>query len=265
MIVFPNAKINLGLNILSKRADGFHEIESVFYPVYKCYDALEIIEDETVEFEMNCTNIELKPNDNLCKKAYDLIKNDYKIKGIKAHLLKKIPVGAGLGGGSADAAFMLKLLNDKFNLNIPNEKLKLYAAKLGSDCAFFIDNRPALSKGRGEVLQKIALDLSKYYIYLVYPNIHISTAEAYRNVTPKVPNKTVGEIIQLPVEKWKDYLVNDFEYSLFHTYPVLATIKEKLYDLGAVYASMSGSGSTIYGIFKNPVKLTESFKDMQVI
>ncbi len=248
MIVFPNAKINIGLHVVGKRPDGFHNIESVFYPI-KIYDALEIIEAKK-SMSFTCSGLLVPGKENICETAYFLLNKQYPLPKIKIHLHKNIPIGAGLGGGSADGAFMLKALNEKFNLKIPQSEMTNLAARLGSDCPFFIDNKAVLVKGRGEKLSPVNLSLKGYYFVLVYPNIHISTAEAYAGITPRKPPKPIEEIIQFPIEEWKVYLKNDFEHHLFEKYPVIERVKSDMYQLGALYASMSGSGSSVYGIFK---------------
>lgn len=257
MIIFPNSKINLGLRINRKREDGFHDIETIFYPVSLC-DALEIITDP-VENRFRATGISIPgdPMDNLCLKAYALLKKDFPtLPYINVHLHKVIPMGAGMGGGSADAAFFLKLVNEKYNLGLSTEKLMHYALQLGSDCPFFIINRPCYATGRGEIMEEISIDLSAYHLLLVHPGIHISTAEAFSGVQPKERQDSLKDIIALPPSQWKGLLVNDFEEPIIQLYPGLSRIRDLLYEAGAIYASMTGSGSTFYGIFENqPEKL----------
>ncbi len=252
MLSFPNCKINLGLHILDKREDGYHNLETVFYPVpFK--DALELIPSTNADIEFTATGLAVDGNaaDNLCVKAYHLLKKDFReIPAVKIHLHKAIPLGAGLGGGSADAAFMLKLLNEKFKLNLSTNQLISYALQLGSDCPFFIINKPCLATGRGEVLEEIAIDLSAYKIVLINPGIHINTGWAFSNITPALPVKSIKEIIQQPINTWKDELKNDFETAVFTAHPAIKEIKETLYTQGAIYAAMSGSGSTVFGIFE---------------
>ncbi len=260
MIVFPNCKINLGLHILSKRKDGFHNIETVFYPV-KFTDALEVIlgsqNGYSVEFTGTGLQIDGNAEDNLCIKVYSLLKKDFpQLPVVKIHLHKAIPMGAGLGGGSADAAFMLKLLNDKFKLNLSTEQLINYALQLGSDCPFFIHNKPCFATGRGEMLEELALKLSPYSIVLVNPRIHINTGWAFSQIRPSLPKKSIREIIQQPVTNWKAELKNDFEEVVFAAHPEIRGIKEALYKQGALYAAMSGSGSTVFGIFNSAVSTT---------
>lgn len=249
MIAFPNIKINLGLRITSKREDGYHNIESCFYPVSWC-DALEITEDTHFSFKSSGLTIPGEPASNLVIKAYELLKEDFIIPPVKVHLIKSIPMGAGLGGGSADGAFMLKLLNDKFELDINREKLETYALQLGSDCPFFINNQPVIAKGRGEVLESININLEGKYVVLINPNLHIGTKEAYAGVVPDPAQAELKEMLEnTPLAEWKDLVRNDFEKSVFKLHPSLKNIKSELYRLGAQYASMSGSGSTMYGIF----------------
>jgi 4-diphosphocytidyl-2-C-methyl-D-erythritol kinase len=251
MIAFPNCKINLGLNILRKRDDGFHDLETVFFPV-GLHDALEILPAQNHITQFAITGIlPGEPEDNLCMKAFNLLKKDYpQLPEIKMHLHKAIPPGAGLGGGSADAAFTLQLLDAKFNLAVPGKKLREYALQLGSDCPFFLTNKPSLGTVRGEKLEPVNLSLSGYKILLINPAIHVNTREAFMQINPAMPSKKIKEIIQQPIETWKAELVNDFEKIIFDNYPPLKKIKESLYENGAIYSSMSGSGSTLYGIFK---------------
>ena len=264
MICFPSCKINLGLRITQKRADGFHALETVFYPI-TLTDALEIIiEPETSAAPLTFTSSGLAingdPSDNLCFKAYGLLKKDYPtIPNIKMHLHKTIPMGAGLGGGSADGAFTLVALNQLFNLQLSVDKLMQYALTLGSDCPFFIINTPAFATGRGEILKPINVNLDGYYIVIVNPGIAISTKLAFSLITPKVPDNNLAAVIQQPISTWKDVLINDFEQPIFNSFPELANIKETLYQKGAVYASMTGTGSTVYGIFPTSMMDTLSF------
>ena len=246
MIVYPNAKINLGLNVLSKREDGYHDISSVFYPVKECVDILEIIKSE--RFEFTRSGIEISDGENLCEKAWKLLDTDFGIGNVKIHLHKQIPIGAGLGGGSADASFTLKYLTELFDLNLNNKELEKYALRLGADCPFFIDNTPKLVEGIGEKMTSIDLDLSNYEIRLVNPDIHISTMEAYSGIVPKTPVLSVEKIIELPIIEWKGKLKNDFEESIFEKHQQLEGIKDELYKQGSIYSSMSGSGSIVFGI-----------------
>lgn len=268
MIIFPNCKINLGLDIIRKRTDGFHDLETVFYPL-PIYDVLEIIplndndvHNRSHQFSLSGSVIEDNPENNLCIKAYDLLKNDFaNLPAIRIHLHKTIPIGAGLGGGSADASFTLKLLNRLFNLNLTDGQLFNYAAPLGSDCPFFIFNKTSFASGKGELLEPVNIDLSQYQLVLVNPRIHIHTGNAFSQVTPAQPQHSIKEIVQRPVETWKDDLKNDFEVPVFKQYPELAKIKDELYAAGAAYASMTGSGSSIYGLFDKEKTTSFSFPD----
>jgi 4-diphosphocytidyl-2-C-methyl-D-erythritol kinase len=254
MIVFPNCKINLGLHILEKRKDGYHNIETIFYPV-PIHDSLEIIsgtDKDTIEFSQSGIEIQGEATSNLCIKAIELLKNEgYSIPAIKMHLHKTIPMGAGLGGGSADGAFTLKLLNEKYNLSISTEQLANYALQLGSDCPFFINNNAAIGKGRGEQLEKIEVNLKNYYLLLINPNIHVSTADAFAGCRPNASRASLATAIEQPIDTWKESLTNDFEITVFEKYPAIKNIKDQLYNMGALYASMSGSGSSVFGIFTN--------------
>ena len=259
MIAFPNCKINLGLNILRKRADGFHDLETVFYPV-PFTDALELVGDTSAaETSFTVTGIPIQGNasDNLCIKAYQLLKMDFpQLPAVKIHLHKVIPTGAGLGGGSADAAFMLKLLNDKFQLGLSTAQLSVYALQLGSDCPFFIINKPCFATGRGEKMEEISLDLSAWKIVLVNPGIHVNTGWAFSQLTPSLPGRPARDIVSQPISTWWEELKNDFEEPVFAAHPAIKKIKQGLYDQGAIYASMSGSGSTVFGIFDRKAIVT---------
>lgn len=256
MIVFPNCKINLGLHVVRKRADGYHDLETVFYPL-PLHDVLEVVQPQEggngadVQFHVSGLTVQGKPEDNLCIKAYHLLKQDYpQLSDIDMYLHKAIPMGAGLGGGSADGAFTLLLLNEKFQLNIPREKLLDYSLQLGSDCPFFIINKPCLATGRGDILQAVQLDLSPYSFVVVHPGVHINTGWAFSQLTPAPSPHSLKAIIQQPVTTWRRILTNDFEAPVCKKYPDLQAIKEKLYEAGALYASMTGSGSCFYGIFQ---------------
>ena len=248
MILYPNAKINLGLNILEKRVDGYHEISSIFYPVKHLFDILEISPSHALLF--NSSGIEIAGEENICLRAYDLLKADFDIDPVRIHLHKKIPIGAGLGGGSADGAFTLIALNQIFDLSLSNEKLEKYALMLGADCPFFIDNTPKYVTGIGEMMSPVDLDLSTFNLKFVFPDLHISTAQAYARVIPQLDRESLLELINQSIETWKGKVKNDFEISVFTHYPQLEDIKEKLYAEGAIYASMTGSGSVIYGVFR---------------
>lgn len=248
MILYPNAKINLGLNIESKRSDGYHNISSVFYPIYDCFDILEIVSSNS--FLFTSSGIPIPGSNNLCIKAYDLLKLKFNIPAVHIHLHKKIPIGAGLGGGSSDGAFVLKGLNDLFKLNISNKILKDLALELGADCPFFIENEPKYITGIGDLMENIKLDLSMYKIRLVDSKIHINTKNAYSNIVPKSQKLKLSELIRKPIRFWKDLITNDFEQIVFKNHPKLSKVKENLYAKGAVFSSMTGTGSTIYGLFK---------------
>lgn len=263
MVSFPNAKINIGLHITEERSDGFHNIESCFYPVGWC-DVLEILPAEKLSFKSTGISIPGNPETNLCLKAYHLIKQDFNIPPVMIHLHKVIPIGAGLGGGSADCAFTIKTLNDLFELHLTTEQMENYARKLGSDCAFFIQNRPKYCVGKGDEFSEIFLDLSDKFIVLINPNIHISTAEAYAGVKPEKAKMDLREILQIPVNQWVNTVANDFEHHLLPKYPIISIIKEQLYANGAAYASMTGSGSTVFGIFEEEVDLKEIFAEYSV-
>lgn len=263
MLAFPNAKINIGLTIVSRRTDGYHNLETVFYPV-KINDALEIIESDELSFETSGIEIPGYANENLCLKAYSLLKNDYAIPPVKIHLHKQIPIGAGLGGGSADAAFFIRLLNDKFNLGLDVSAMEGYARQLGADCAFFVQNKPVFAFGKGDEFQNIELDLSQYFLVLVMPPVHVSTGEAYRGVKPYQPKESLKDLICLPLNEWKSKIKNDFEESIFKNHSSIRGVKAALYDAGALYASMSGSGASVYGIFQNEIELRDLEKENQV-
>lgn len=261
MIQFPNCKINLGLNITGKRTDGYHNLETVFYPV-PLEDALEISPlqihtDAKYELHQSGIAIEGDPEKNLVVRAYKLLDERFHLPTIEIHLHKHIPSGAGLGGGSADAAFMLRMLNEQFGLNLSINELEDYAARLGADCAFFIQNKPTYAEGIGNIFSPIELSLKGYRLLLIKPNIFVSTKEAFAQIHPHQPKHSVKEVIQRPVEEWKDKLVNDFEESVFPQYPAIAELKEELYRQGAVYASMSGSGSSLFGLFKESATIPD--------
>ena len=258
MITFPNAKINLGLNIVEKRPDGYHNLETIFYPI-PLQDALEITPWEGGErkYKLAQSGIQIAGDDenNLVVKAYKLLDSLYNLPPIEINLLTHIPSGAGLGGGSADAAFMLCMLNQHFQLNIPNEQLEVYAAQLGADCAFFVENKPTFAEGIGNIFSPIELSLKGYKLLLVKPDIFVSTRDAFAQIKPKRPSISLKEVAKMPIEAWKTYMVNDFEESVFPQFPAIADIKAKLYDMGAIYASMSGSGSSVFALFKGDATL----------
>jgi 4-diphosphocytidyl-2-C-methyl-D-erythritol kinase len=249
MIVYPNAKINIGLNVLEKRADGYHELSSVFYPVKDLCDILEIL--PSTEFYFSSSGIEIPGEGNICTKVFEMLKQDFEISNVNIHLHKQIPIGAGLGGGSADGAFTLKAMNTLFDLKLSTAQLEEYALQLGADCPFFIENTPKYVKGIGEKMSSVDLDFSPYELKFIFPEFHISTAEAYVGITPEIPETNLLDLINQPIENWKTTVKNDFEVSAFLKYPHLEKMKEKLYADGAIYASMSGSGSVLYGVFNS--------------
>lgn len=272
MITFPCAKINLGLNIVSKRPDGYHNLETVFYPI-PLTDALEIkYMDEKFPSESPCdlkitgNDVDCNEEDNLVIKAYQLLAADFQLPRVHAHLVKRIPTQAGLGGGSSDAAYMIRLLDEHFRLNIGIPEMERYAAKLGADCAFFITADPSYAEGIGDVLMPADVPgagLGGYYLAVVKPSVAVSTRDAYAAIVPKTPTKCCRDIVRQPIETWKDELVNDFEAPIFAMHPELAAIKLSLYDAGAVYAAMSGSGSALFGIFREqPTGLEKEFEGM---
>lgn len=263
MVSFPNAKINLGLHVVEKRTDGFHNIETIFYPIKGLCDILEVIPSKTAEASLHNTGftVDAPTASNLCIKAWQLLQNIYKIPPVDIYLHKQIPFGAGLGGGSADAAQTLLILNELFKLELSNDVLKQYALKLGSDCAFFIENKPMLASGRGEILSPINIDLSRYYIAVLKPSSGVSTAQAYAGITPRKSVFALADLSQYPIEQWKELLRNDFEPHIFNLLSEVAKLKEMLYKQGAAYASMSGSGSSVYGLFKSNPTIGELPKD----
>ncbi len=272
MISFPIAKINLGLNIVERRPDGYHNLQTVFYPVPIC-DALEVQPmDEgfpsAVDCDLKVSNLHIEGEEqrNLVVRAYELLKQDFanRMVRVHAHLFKRIPTQAGMGGGSSDCAAMLRLLNDMFSLQLTDEQLIDYATQLGADCPFFILNRPVYAEGIGELMTPVNLNLEGWYLVVVRPNIPVSTKEAFSLVNPQRPLKNCRDIVMQPVETWREELVNDFEKSVFAIHPEIGMVKEKLYDLGAVYAAMSGSGSAVFGLFMQTphVELAENFSGM---
>jgi len=254
MVTFPNAKINIGLQVLTRRADGYHNLETVFYPI-NLHDVLEVVEANEMRFTPSGLAIPGDGGDNLCMRAYRLLQREYDLPPVHIYLHKVIPLGAGLGGGSSDAAFLLKLVNAKFELGLDEMELMGYASQLGADCAFFIRNAPVLASGIGDIFQDIDLDLSSYHIVLVKPDIHISTQAAYGMVTPNPAGRQLATAIGEPVETWRNQIVNDFESGVFTRYPEIAAVKTLLYEKGAVFAAMSGSGSSVFGLFEELVTL----------
>ena len=264
MITFPIAKINLGLNVVERRSDGYHNLETVFYPV-AISDALELTImnpkfPSAVDCDIKVSNISVEGDEqrNLVVRAYQLLKQDFhQMPRVHAHLWKGIPTQAGMGGGSSDCAYTIRLLNDMFTLSLTDEQMIEYAARLGADCPFFILSRPAYAEGIGERLEPISLDLAGWYLAVVRPAIPVSTKEAFSLITPQSPTKNCRDIVMQPVETWRDELTNDFERSVFALHPEIAAIKQRLYDMGAVYAAMSGSGSSLFGLFRQPVSLDD--------
>lgn len=269
MLTFPCAKINLGLNITSKREDGYHNLETIFYPV-PLTDALEVKlmhddfpSDEPCDLKITGNAVDCDEKNNLVVKAYTLLAQDFKLPRVHTHLVKRIPMQAGLGGGSADGAFMIRLLDERFRLNMGIAEMERYASRLGSDCAFFITTEPSFATGRGEVLEPVNIaehNLQGYYIAIVKPVIAVSTREAFQQIICRQPKHCCRDIVRQPVETWKTVLINDFEEPAFKQHPELADIKQRLYDLGAVYAQMSGSGSAFFGLFRtDPQQLKNAF------
>ena len=269
MITFPIAKINLGLNVVERRPDGYHNLETVFYPV-PIRDALEVTTMDPqfpspYDCDLKVTNISIEGDEqrNLVVRAYQLLKQDFpQLPRIHAHLHKAIPTQAGMGGGSSDCAYMIRLLNEQFHLGLSTQQMQQYAARLGADCAFFILSQPAYAEGIGERLEPIALNLSQYWIAVVRPDIPVPTKEAFSLVHPHHPEKNCRDVVMQPIETWRQDLVNDFEQSVFTLHPEIGAIKQQLYSLGAVYAAMSGSGSAVFGLFREDIKIGEHFPEM---
>ena len=260
MLVFPNSKINIGLNVIKKRVDGFHDLETIFYPL-DLTDMLEFIETEDqTEFSQTGLFIDSPQESNLIIKAYNLIHAKYNLPSIKIHLHKIIPMGAGLGGGSADAAYMLKSLNDYFDLKIGINDLESYAQELGSDCPFFIQNKPVFAQATGNIFTEDKLELKKYFIAIIKPDIHVSTKKAFTDILPAKPKTSLNELIKEPIKEWKNLIINDFEKTVFNLYPEIKSIKDTLYNSGAIYAQMTGSGASVFGIFVNEPELPTNFK-----
>ena len=270
MITFPVAKINLGLNVVEKRADGYHNLQTVFYPV-PIMDALEIVPmsdgfPSDVDCDLKVTNITIEGDEqrNLVVRAYQLLKADYpELPRVHAHLWKGIPTQAGMGGGSSDCGYMIRLLNETFDMGLSSEQMQQYAARLGADCAFFIESRACYAEGIGERLQPIDLDLSGWHIGVVRPDIPVPTKEAFSRIHPHYPALNCRDVVRQPVETWRDRVTNDFEESVFVLHPEIGAVKEQLYKMGATYAAMSGSGSALFGLFKDePDALRQTFPDM---
>ena len=268
MIVYPNAKINIGLNVVEKRPDGYHDLETVFYPI----GLQDILEIHKIDNDAPASGYRLKvtgtvlagsPEDNLVVKAFKLLKKDFDLPPVSIGLYKHIPTGAGLGGGSADAAFTIKTLNERFSLGLTTSQMEDYCTQLGADCPFFIQNKPVFATGIGNVFHPLELNLKYKQLVLVKPDVFVSTKDAYAKVKVQHPEKQLPELLAQPIDTWKDTVVNDFEASVFSKYPEIAAIKDKMYDLGAIFASMSGSGSSVFGIFEDPVEnVDEIFSGM---
>ncbi len=262
MLSFPNSKINLGLSVTEKRNDGFHNIETLMIPIGLC-DVLEVIVSPDVKFSFTTSGLKIngKTNQNLVIKAWDMLRDKFQLPPVKIHLHKVIPMGAGLGGGSADAAFLIKGVNELFNLNLSIEQMQAFALELGSDCPFFIENKPVIARGRGELFEEVKLDLKRFRIVIAKPDFHIDTADAYSQIIPSIKATSLKEIIEMPIDTWKGLLTNDFEKPVFEQFPSIKNIKEELYKMGAIYTSMSGSGSAVFGIFKDVPDISPMFPD----
>jgi 4-diphosphocytidyl-2-C-methyl-D-erythritol kinase len=262
MIGFPNGKINLGLSVTEKRPDGFHNLETIMVPV-EIHDVLEIIiaPDKISSFNSSGIKIAGSSNDNLVVKAWELLKKDFQLPAVKIHLHKVIPTGAGLGGGSSDAAFTISMINKLFSLSLSTGQMKEYAGKLGSDCPFFIENKPAFATGRGDEFKFLDFSLKGNFLLIVKPDIHIATAEAYSWMKPLKKENTLKELIKLPLHNWRNLVINDFEAEVMKKYHVVQMIRDELYEMGAMYASLTGSGSGVFGIFNKPVTVSERLKD----
>jgi 4-diphosphocytidyl-2-C-methyl-D-erythritol kinase len=261
MLAFPGCKLNLGLHILAKRKDGYHDIETCFFPI-PWTDVLEFLPAAKWSFE--CTGLPIAGNvaDNLCVKAYELLKNDFSLPAVAGHLHKILPMGAGLGGGSADGAHTLRILNQLFHLHLSANQLAAYAMRLGSDCSHFLQDRTTIGRGRGEILVPLELTLKGHFLVVVSPEVQVSTAEAYSRVIPQTVQEDLADILRLPIHQWRDRLTNHFEATVFERYPALEQIKKSLYEVGAVYASLSGSGASLYGIFTKQISREEHFQGM---
>ncbi|MCD4697269.1 MAG: 4-(cytidine 5'-diphospho)-2-C-methyl-D-erythritol kinase [Bacteroidales bacterium] len=262
MIAFPNCKINLGLSVLRKRDDGFHDVETIMYPV-PLTDALEIIPSPDGKFSFTVSGFDISGDrkNNLVIKAYELLKRDFNLGPVHIHLHKAVPMGAGLGGGSADAALTIQLLNEIFELKLSTGQIENYCRQLGSDCAFFVRNKPALAFEKGDRFKPAEVDLNGYHLVIVKPDIHINTAEAYSWITPSPKDNSLHNIIRLPVEEWQEKLINDFEEPLFQRFKEIRQIKHQLLEAGAVYTSLTGSGAAVYGIFQSDPDMKGLFED----
>lgn len=262
MLSFPNAKINLGLSVTEKRTDGFHNIETVMIPIGLC-DVLEVIvaPDDQVSFTTSGLKINGDENQNLVLKAWNILQKKFGLPAVKIYLHKVIPMGAGLGGGSADAAFLIKSVNMLFNLKLSVKQMEIFALELGSDCPFFIENKPVIAKGRGELFESVEMDLGSYHIVVVKPTIHVDTAAAYTHINPSQKAIPMKNVLKMQLNNWKGFLINDFEKPVFEKYSTINIIKDDLYEMGAVYASMSGSGSAVFGLFKDVPGVRNKFPD----
>lgn len=263
MIAFPHAKINLGLNVVSRRSDGYHNLETVFYPVQWC-DVMEIIpgpqHTHGIETHLSGIPVQGKHADNLCVKAYDLLRKNYSVRSVKLYLHKQIPMGAGLGGGSSDAAFFVKKMNDLFSLGISKPEMQLMVREIGADCAFFIEGNPVYAEERGDKFSPIDFSLAGYHVAIVYPGVHVSTASAFAGITVSEPDMNCREVVsRYDISQWRAHLRNDFEQTVFSAHPEILSVKVKLMKAGAIYAQMSGSGSAVYGIFRNAPALKAEF------
>ncbi len=257
----PNCKINIGLRVINRRPDGYHNLETIFYPI-PLYDELTVTENENDELILEGICIDGNPWDNLVMRVPRLLREDgFQIPPIRVELKKNIPSGAGLGGGSSDAAFMMKMLNEMFSLGMNNQEMEEKVARLGADCAVFIQNKPVFAEGIGNIFTPIDLDLSGWHLVLIKPDDFISTREAYSSVKPKKANTNLIQLVKEDINTWKDKVINDFEKSVFPGHPCVENILHELYKIGAVYAAMSGSGSSIYGLFRSPVELGERFNE----
>lgn len=265
MLVFPCCKINLGLNVVSRRPDGYHNLETVFYPI-PLHDNLEVtdVENPTAPYILHQTGIQIEgaPESNLVIRVLNTLRDTYpQIPPVEIWLHKRIPSGAGLGGGSSDAAFMMRLLNEMYQLGMDDDDMEYRLSRLGADCAFFNKAIPAFATGIGDKLLPINFTLAGYYFVLVKPDIHVSTREAFSMIQPKRPAQSLLTALSAPIETWRNTVVNDFEPSVFRHHPEIAAIKMTLYDMGAVYASMTGSGSSVFGIFQHrPTEANDIFK-----
>lgn len=264
MIVFPNAKINIGLHIKRRRPDQYHDIETVFYPLH-FFDVLEVVEAKTIGFHLSGFKIESNIEENICFKAYSLLRTEFDLPPVDIYLHKIIPIGAGLGGGSSDAAFMIRLLNEKFALGLSVVDMTKYARRLGADCVFFLENKASFAEGIGDVLSDLSLDLSSYHFIVVNPGIHIATSEAYSMVQPNSENRNLKQCVSRPIEEWKDLIINDFEAGVFGKFPEIREIKEELYRMGALYASLTGSGSSVFGVFREKKVFEKRHEGYQVL